>query len=392
MAVELARWLVETQRFDRAAFVSLEKRPDPRNVLYALGEQLVTGFVAAAAKDEKKARLQLERALRDQRTVIVLDNMESVLPPAAGALAQTVYEPDVLEALFKLVGDLQKCGDTKLIFTTREEMPAPFDGHHIPTGRLTEKEAIELVAGVLKYKGISPASSDEGKTEDEIKALVTAVNCHARSLVLIAGEVGGAGVGHTTRNIQGLMAKLHERYPDDRERSLFASVELSLQRLPKETRERIRPLGVFHGGGHLNVMHTVLGFDPGKKSSELLALAGQLIGVGLAEDMGRGYLRLGPALGPYLLGELSDDECEQARAVWAEAMAALTGTLYDQQFRDSHLARDLTLLDLPNLVAALEHLAATAPAETVVDVATSLEELLAYLARPRVLAGVVAVR
>ncbi|MGB2985831.1 MAG: CHAT domain-containing protein, partial [Phycisphaerae bacterium] len=240
LAAELARWLVETQRFDRAVFVCLEKRPDPRNVLYVLGEQLVTDFVSAAAKDENDARLQVERALRNHRTVIVFDNMESVLPPVDDAPAQRLYEPEVLQKLFKLVGDLQKCGDTKLIFTTREQMPTPFDGFPIMTGRLTEKEAIELVGGVLKHAELSPAGSDAGKDEDEIQELVTAVNCHARSLVLIASEVGSAGVAHTTQNVHRLMSRLHERYPDDRERSLFASVELSLQRLPKETRERIR--------------------------------------------------------------------------------------------------------------------------------------------------------
>ncbi len=390
LAAELARWLVESQRFDRAAFVSLEKRPDPRNVLYALGEQLVTGFVAAAAKDEKDARLKVERALRDHRTVIVLDNMESVLPPPKGAPEQTVYEPKVLAELFKLAGELQKCGGTKLIFTTREPMPKPFKGHHIGIGRLDEKEAIELVGEVLKHEGLSPAASDAGKDEDEIKALVTAVECHARSLVLIAGEVGSAGVGHTTTHIREIMAKLHKQYPNDRERSLFASVELSLQRLPKETRERIRPLGVFHGGGWAQVIGRVLGLDMEK--DEEITLCGQLITVGLAQNMGRSYLRLDPALGPYLLGQLKANEREQARARWAEATAALTGFLYQQQSKDPQLASHLTLLDLPNLVASLEHLAAGAPAESVVDVATRLEGLLANLARPKALARVVAVR
>ena len=47
-------------------------------------------------------------------------------------------------------------------------------------------------------------------------------------------------------------------------------------------------------------------------------LASALIEVGLAEDMGYGHLRLDPALPPYLLGEMSEAEREQARARWAE--------------------------------------------------------------------------
>ena len=45
------------------------------------------------------------------------------------------------------------------------------------------------------------------------------------------------------------MAALEKKYPGQRERSLLASVELSLRRLPAETRTKIRGLGVFQGGG-----------------------------------------------------------------------------------------------------------------------------------------------
>jgi isopentenyl phosphate kinase len=47
------------------------------------------------------------------------------------------------------------------------------------------------------------------------------------------------------------MAKLEAENPGDRENSLYASVELSLRRLPDEVRERVQRLAVVHGGGHL---------------------------------------------------------------------------------------------------------------------------------------------
>ncbi len=71
----------DTQRFARAAFVSLEHALDPRSVLFTLGDQLVAGFAAEAGKEPEKALPLLERALRERPTVVVLDNMESVLPP-----------------------------------------------------------------------------------------------------------------------------------------------------------------------------------------------------------------------------------------------------------------------------------------------------------------------
>ena len=41
LAVELARWLVQTNHFRRAAFVSLEQYTDARGVLDSLGRQLL---------------------------------------------------------------------------------------------------------------------------------------------------------------------------------------------------------------------------------------------------------------------------------------------------------------------------------------------------------------
>jgi len=61
-------------------------------------------------------------------------------------------------------------------------------------------------------------------------------------------------VRRATEKLQELMASLEAKYPGERERSLLASVELSLCRLPAGTRRKIRPLGVFQGGGSLAVL------------------------------------------------------------------------------------------------------------------------------------------
>src|SRR3712207_6041111 len=135
---------------------------------------------------------------------------------------------------------------------------------------------------------ILPRAGDSGDSEEEIERLVEAVGCHARSLVLLAREVGSSGVRTATARLQELMAELHQKHPEDRERSLFASVELSLRRLPKATRQNIRPLGVFQGGGSLVAINLVLGLDP----QSTVAWGQQLVEVGLAEWLPPGYLRL----------------------------------------------------------------------------------------------------
>src|SRR5262249_45201121 len=58
LAAELARWLVATRRYRRAAFASMEGAVDARQVLYALGSQLVPNFESESGGNDEKA-LQL---------------------------------------------------------------------------------------------------------------------------------------------------------------------------------------------------------------------------------------------------------------------------------------------------------------------------------------------
>jgi hypothetical protein len=84
LAVELARWLVQSQRYQRGAFVSLEEIQDVRPVVDALGRQLVPKYSVAHYPADQllgQALQPIQRALEDAATVIVVDNVESVLTP-----------------------------------------------------------------------------------------------------------------------------------------------------------------------------------------------------------------------------------------------------------------------------------------------------------------------
>ena len=395
LAVELARWLVETHRFDQAAFVSVEQEASLHSVFSRLGRQLVSDYVARSANNDDAGRRLIEEALVDRDTLLVIDNLESIVAAAP------VAAEDVLAPLFELLADLNRIGRTRIVFTTRTPLPAPFAGHHIRIDRLSEGDAVELVGNVLDQSSSEPRAGDAGESESEIRALVESVNCHARSLVLLAREVSEQGVKATTAALRELMQGLHERFGDDRERSLFASVELSLRRLPPDIRQQLPPLAVFHGGFRPQELATVLsgggleaalgGLDleslmqqlrgqdesadqaammqrlmeipelaavmggMGESAERAAGMARHLINVGLAEPQRHDHVRLHPALAPYLSSELPAERRESAVAAWSEAMSQLTSHLYQQQFKDSQPAAELTLLELPNLLAALEH-------------------------------------
>jgi tetratricopeptide (TPR) repeat protein len=121
-------------------------------------------------------------------------------------------------------------------------------------------------------------------------------------------------------------------------------------------------------------------------------IARQLIEVGLAEAMDYGHLRLDPALPNYLLGQMRASERETFKSRWAASMRALTAFLYRQFFQDTRLAAQLTLLELPNLLALLAWAEVALLPEEVVDLAHRMEELLARLGRSQALVQAVRAR
>jgi len=421
LAVELARWLVHSRRFARTAFVSLEDHRDADAVRFALGTQLVPDYVAQGGTDPATGEQLLVRVLRRDAVLLVFDNMESVLPPpgddalaVASADPVALFEPDILAKILDLARRLNAIGGTRLLFTSREALPEPFQRHHISLDRLDRADAITLVGQVLAEQSeLKPRTGQAEEDEPAIADLVDAVGCHVRSLVLLAREVGRAGVREATRRLHDLTATLQRRYPNDRQRSLLASVELSLRRLPAEVHQKLGPLGAFHDGGNLLAIARVLGLD--YRQDEEIALGHHLeaVGLGTLMPVGQGmtYLRLNPALTLALWGALPEAQRRAARAAWATAMRELVDFLYGQLSKDAHLAARLTLLELPNLLTALAWHAeavqvaqATAPAGTsdasaaaqtwdeVVHMATSLEGLLQNLGRPRAMASVAHIR
>ncbi len=96
--------------------------------------------------------------------------------------------------------------------------------------------------------------------------------------------------------MQRQVADLPADDPRRREQSLFASVELSLRRLSAANRERARVLGVFHGGVNLVVLKVMTGWE----QAEVVGLAQELVGTGLAIANPYNHLSLNPALCPYI--------------------------------------------------------------------------------------------
>ena len=403
LASELARWLVRSQQVRRAAFVSVELCSHEGAVLDALGRQLVGADYSAAKFENTDQALQpIERALKEQPTLLVIDNMESVLLPpyleAPGLLSEEAKEE--LEEILKLAERLLRAGDTRIVFTSREALPQPF----VATRQLRElhqlerRDAVALIERALAAgDGATGGERTLESRREAVEELAEAVQCHARTLALLGPELRRRGVAATREALVELMEEMERQVahlpandPRRREQSLFASVELSLRRLSATNRERVRVLGVFHGGVQLAVLQLMTGWEV----AEVERLAVELVGTGLATAKANphNHLSLNPALCPFLKASLSEAEISILSTHWREAMTDYLSGLVQQANQNAELAATLTLLDLPNLFALLDSSQISAEPKTTIDHAAYLSSLMSNLGKPRLLERVAQVR
>jgi tetratricopeptide (TPR) repeat protein len=408
LATEFARWMVRSHQVRRVAFVSVETYGNALAVLDAIGGQLVHGYSAAAFDSLEQAALPVERALVEQSTLVVLDNMESVLLPPYLETPEALSDDArrELRAILALAERLNAKGDTRIVFTSREALPAPFGREHClrELHQLDREDAVRLIERALDREaggdvggrarseaagGQAARAGDAADAAREaIEQLADAVNCHARTLALLAPEIGSRGVAATHESLIELMAEMDRRFPGSRERSVYASVELSLQRLSPANRERARVLAVFHGGVDLDALRAMTQWE----KPDIALLASELVATGLATRDPYNHLTLNPALCPYLRGRMEAAESEALLQPWVGAMRAYATFLVQQRNEKSEIAATLTALELPNLFALLAAVQRAGDAEATIDLATTLYSLLQPLRKPQLVERVGQVR
>jgi hypothetical protein len=240
--------MVRSQQARRAAFICVEgiEKNMVESVLDRLGQQLCKlGWASQVdcGGDLGKAEMEISRALTEQPTLLVVDNMESILPPPY------IAQPEALAAeaqadladLLGLCERLSGQGETRVVFTSREMLPPPFGGERErrELHQLAREDAVKMVESVLAQGAAGAGNASDAATE-AIEQLVDAIHCHARTLTLLAPALRSLGVKATQENQATLMAEMDKHFPNSREKSVYASVELTLRRMSPANREKAR--------------------------------------------------------------------------------------------------------------------------------------------------------
>ncbi len=383
IAVELARWLHDTNRFDRIAFVTVEFTAESRAVLHALGRQLVPDFDVERERriddDPGWPTRTIQQVLRERRVLLVVDNFESV---SDDGRVDGATRSELLELLDELGG----IGETRMIVTSREMIPERLRAHRIDVSALEAREGRELTAAVLRKQRVSPSGDWD---ESAVGRFVAGLGGHARAIVILAPALAELGVDGFRHEFERILDAIDQAEPFNRERSLLASVRLSLARLRPDSCEAVRVLAASSGTAHVGVLAALLEGDAPKAR----ALVEQLGSLGLAELRGECIL-LDPALPNAIRLGMDPAERAQREASWNVALTWLAGELLCRPPRELASTVDVVRSSLGEFMAALAWFIAArermSPAEADVAAvfAATVEDLAGFLGRPRLKAGI----
>ena len=322
LAVELARWLTRSGRFDRAAFVSLEHHRDARAVLDTLGHQLLPEGdnirwpsttiwtrpcspssepwpTAARSSSWTTARASSRCRLKSQIPNLRFRISNLMSTPSSPSASASAADP----------------GPDWCSPRARRCRPRSITAGGAELGTLDRQDAIELVSRVMAEEGLVPAPADPGSTPQEIVKLVEAVQCHARALVILARDVARQGVKATTDNLRALMADLKRAiHPGKRRKpALCQRGSCRFAVCGPSGEERVKCWPCAKGGIHVTVFGMLMGL---KNETDAERLGAELIEIGLSEDLGYGHLHLDPGLAHTCLHGVTAGEKDTLRSRW----------------------------------------------------------------------------
>ena len=190
--------------------------------------------------EEEPGRLLTETlaaALAGRRTLLVLDNVEHLLPDAAADVAA-----------------LRDLGGPKVLVTSRERLRV--SGEHVwPVPSLAEPDAVELFTG--RALAVDPSFSATAATAE----LCTRLDDLPLAIELAAGRTGLFSTDELLERLSERLDLQGDREADPRQQTLRATIEWSYDLLPPDERRLFRSLSLFVGGCTFEAAEVVCGAD-----------------------------------------------------------------------------------------------------------------------------------
>ncbi len=267
LALQVAAELLGTAR-DGVWFVGLASLTDAE----AIPDAVAAVLGLAEQRGQRPVLDSLTDALREQDTLILLDNCEHVIDGAAKFCAQLVRE----------------CPRLRILATSRE--PLGIDGEHVyrvPSLSLPRAEAEgadDIAASDAVRLFMERAQvQDPGFVLDDASAPLVASVCRRLDGIPLALELAAARL--SSMSLQQVGDRLDQRFrlltggsrnAMPRQQTLQATVDWSFGLLTKPERDVLRRLSVFAGGFELEAAEAICAAD-GVDAFEILDLISSLV-------------------------------------------------------------------------------------------------------------------
>lgn len=250
IACESARWWVRTGLFpEGAVFVSLEGSSSPGRLIASVGDALAgTAFFRKA-----NARDWLQKELARRRLLLVWDNYEPV-PPIFGATEGSHYD------FAELIREWTQEG-TRILVTSRSHH-AGFESRAFPLGELTRSDGVMLLIGYLDRLGVNRRERKQRNiTPERLMGIVIRAGGHPLALELLAPHVAKLGPEVVINQLSSLLVNSEQHAEEAGNQSLFTSLQVSVENLPKAARLALPGISLLCGGCSTHLASDVVGLE-----------------------------------------------------------------------------------------------------------------------------------
>jgi tetratricopeptide (TPR) repeat protein/CHAT domain-containing protein len=336
LAVEAGRWLYQTGMFERVCFVDYAAYQGQDPVSYAVSTLATVLNTSLIDADAATAHLG------QTPTLMILDNLEAL-------------EPDPQRQLLDVAKAWSEAGHSRMLLTTRQP-----DFHHpdykpegshqhiaLPLRGLGSEAYPQDALDYFKALwALPPAPTTPVPDRAALVKLFALVDFHPLSIGLLGRQLKDRRIAEVGQRLAELLT--------ENDNPLVASLKLSLDRLDDQSRQWVPKLGVFQGGALESQLLQVLEVT----EAEWQPIRAQLEHAGLMQaeylpNITPLYLKFHPTLAPVLWAQLPAAAQSDLQTRHRQCYYQLSGSLYQQDDKNPHEARDIARRELPNLIQAV---------------------------------------
>ena len=336
-AIEAAHWLLRTDLFDSVCFVDFSRYQGLDALRYAMNE---LGVLLDTTLPNDNA---VPPVLEKRRLLWVWDNLESLA-------AETLDE--------LLTVAVQWSAHSRFLFTTRQHRFTHADyaesnakHQYLDLTGLAEQDALDYFNQLWQSE---PLPEQPYPARYELMALFSKVAFHPLSIGLLAQQLKTRMIAELGERLEALLLCEPENSED---KSLLASLKLSLERLPPEQRELVKRLGVFQGGAFEDKLLEITDI----KITEWEVLRSSLKRNGLIQsenltslDIKTSYIKFHPILAPTLWQELTFKQQEKLLDYYCQKYHQFSSFLYfDYGKKSPIIISTIARFELVNLLYAV---------------------------------------